>query len=243
MTTQNPTNAAGIPVVPPYRNFLAGRPSSTELYQEHRAQELARDDVAAALLSKLADAVAEDLGEDWKVWPGNADDVRRLSRRLDGPDNAQVFISWDDSDKFERLAVSAGFPEGTRAAYYGATSPRITVRADRGAQVLIRELRRRVLADYLVELDKANKAISSRNNEAAQVAELAAELAEVIGGEVRPQSDETRAGVHWYHPSPTITGTASGTAVVSLTGVRIDGAYLTVDQFRRIAAILAETNA
>jgi hypothetical protein len=109
-------------------------------------------------LKHLANAVSFGLGKGWTVPEQELD----YSARLEGPDEAKVYLRIEGDTKGDRVNVSGGFHIGTTA--HGNSEyvkPRSGVPADisvalsRGTEVLLREINSRYLPKYLAALAEA----------------------------------------------------------------------------------------
>lgn len=152
---------------------------------KHDAAEAAREAIPG-----VAAGVVETLGDGWAV------DLSLCAAGvavLKGPGRAELVMRVDQKDP-RRVVVRTRFPRRAREVV-SLDEARITIAADRGPEVIAKEIERRVLPGYLIELERGQDAIErSDQNERAR-AEAVARLIREAPVLTTRRDGEVR---HWY---------------------------------------------
>lgn len=178
----------------------------------------------------LIDDVASALGDGWSH-EATDENIRYGFTHLAGPNGARLSIGHDRYRSGGKLEISGAYPDNQ---VYGLPTIKIGVGETRGAAVIAKEISRRVLPDYLVELERvvADNARRGANADARRV--LATELAAVVGGRIDGDDRSARTSVRTYR-----SGSISFEIDYDGTSGSVEASSLTVDQLHAIAAILA----
>jgi hypothetical protein len=133
----------------------------------------------AADLGDFAERVAAKLGDGWAVDPDpdRAYAGPRL-RRSANPDAPCVQLEW--ARQPGRIHASGCYPFARHPLPHGLPHPSINVRADRGAAVIARELRGRLLPGYLMTLERVTAADEQRRHDNDQRQQAAERLAKLL---------------------------------------------------------------
>lgn len=137
-------------------------------------------DVDDVSLSTLSRAVATHLGPEWTL------DLTTLGEPdrpigLHGPDGARLLIGFDNWSRPQRAEIWGTYPDRIGLDY---RLPRheITCSRGRGAQVIAREITRRLLPEYLVDLSTAHDIAARRARQKQARADTAGRIAAVLPG-------------------------------------------------------------
>jgi hypothetical protein len=180
------------------------------------------------LLTMVGASLSHLTGERWHV-SEYATRENPMHAKLSGPNDAALWVNAQSYTAPGKLIISGHFPEHS---LYNVGSHSIKVGASRGADVIAKEINRRLLPGYLADLDRVHERIAyTANSHEARLA-LATELAELIGGEVRDDDRHTE----------TRAVTRGGRSIEARLSFTADAVYLkadvTPDEMRAIAAIL-----
>lgn len=189
------------------------------------------------ILRQTAGMIATALGDGWSV---DTDRDIEWSTSLNGPNGAQLFIASADRtyDTVDRLEISCTYnrvlKQGTDTPY-GTTYPKITVKRDRGPDVIAREITRRLLPEYLPQLTKVQGSVSEDESAFEARVILARRL-----GETGELTMGRRAATSVRLRGP---GMSYGDADISYRGdsVHLKLAGITADSAVAILALLADS--
>ena len=122
-------------------------------------------------LPKLAREVAAALGDlpgrEWQHdigWPG-------FGERISGPSDRFITLTVPYNTRGQ-VEISGSYPAGS-SAMYDLKHFEITVRADRGAEVIAKEITRRLMPDYLAELARLKVWLANQADRAERQRQLA----------------------------------------------------------------------
>lgn len=122
------------------------------------------------ILNKLIYEVAKGLGEGWYPRTGQVDYISEIS----GPNNASVWLRLEGDTKGDRIEVSGGFYVGKERKHEKPRSgypANISVALSRGTDVLVKEIKRRFLPEYLPKLAEAQAQVAAENEYVRKVRE------------------------------------------------------------------------
>src|SRR5215831_10736070 len=179
-------------------------------------------------LPGLAAAVAAELGADWRA------DVREhlVHVKRAGTDEAlHLSVTWN---KPTMVRVAGVYPEGSRDVY-GLEHHSINVGGGRGAAAIAREITRRLMPAYLVELVKAQAGIA-RNGKAR---DRQREVADAIA-ESHPHLWRSKDGVD-FSSGYKSSGPSFRLTVREGGSVAVDRVYGDADAMMGVVAALAAT--
>jgi hypothetical protein len=186
------------------------------------------------IVRQTAGLVASELGEGWSV--DVSPDTAENNATLVGPDGARVFMHlpmYGNTDKFE-ITGWYGWQE-IRDMYPDPERVSINVGRFRGPEVIAREISRRLLPKYLPELVRVNAWKAKRRTAEAVRDEVAAELFAAAGDTPGPHAQHTV-----YVKNAARNGGITRMTVELGGSVSVERMYLTVDQARRLIALLSE---
>ena len=137
-----------------------------------------RDDLDDATLGILARDVARHLGPNWTL-DTSALGERHRPLALNRPDGARLLIGFDDWTRARRVEIWGTYPDRIRITH---RLPRheITVSRARGAQVIAREIVRRLLPAYQPDLCRAREIVLRRAQQKQDRDRLAEQITEAL---------------------------------------------------------------
>lgn len=197
------------------------------------------DDTGARMYA-LALKIAPLLGDDWSVETERESSWNAL---IYGPNGARIFIAGEHFKPAPcKLEIAGWLPEGSRdVVHYDETmTHKIGASESRGAEVIAREITRRLLPEYLAHLADVTERIAKRNDAAATRAATIVKLAQDFRGSVASNGykpDEARFG----HGSRDYYGSVEIRHDSKSVDLEIHG--LPVELARKIAAILRKADA
>lgn len=186
------------------------------------------------IVRQTAGMVATELGEGWSV-EVDADTAENNATLL-GPDGARVFMHlpmYGNTDRFEITGwygwqkIRDMYPEPKRVS--------INVGRMRGPAVIAREITRRLLPEYLPELERVNAWLVKRGESEATRDAVAADLFALAGDEPGPHAQHTV-----YVKNAARNGGITRMTVGLGGSIDVERMYLTPAQARRVIAILQE---
>lgn len=187
---------------------------------------------------RLAEAIGCHMGEGW-----SGERSTSGAAQLAGPDGARLYLRVGGGHsriKPGRVEITGSYP---RHQMYGITCESITVAIDRGAAVIAREINRRILRSYLPQLAKVQADIIEAERNSRARAELAAQLAAVVGGSVAGVADrDTQARVSFFRPLD-VGGAVSGDVRIAYAADRGDVELrgVSVETLRAVMQLVAES--
>jgi hypothetical protein len=191
----------------------------------------------------LVRQIATALGTDWEVV--ETDEPMRHGAHIRNAEGVYLFIRDEDAgyaraNEKGKVTIDGSpykVPGVERDDYpyrpYGTKPPRISVSKSRGPDTIAKEIRRRLLADVEREHNETIERMLRRKSNERSQASIVAELAALIpGAYVRGGEVSSRIG----------SGSLYGDLTVSHDGTKVEAKLrgLTVEQAKRVAAILAE---
>lgn len=192
---------------------------------------------AGARMRNLAREIAPLLGDGW-AYDATREDFT-WAAFIDGPNGERLQLAAPMYDAPGKVTIHANLPDGSRDVLRYDENGRheIGVSESRGAQVIAREITRRLLPSYLEQLADVQARISRKNHAAEVRADVVANLARAFRGSVASNPDELRFG----HGSRDYYG--SVTVRHDATAVDLEMHGVSVDIARKIAALLAKADA
>lgn len=189
---------------------------------------------AGARMRTLAQEVAPLLGEGW-AYDTTRDDYT-WAAFIDGPNGARLMIAAPAyTPAPAKLEINALLPDGSRDVlrYNENGRHEIGVSESRGAQVIAREITRRLLPAYLEQLADVQTRITKQQHAAATRAEVVQSLALAFRGSVasnghRPDEARFGHGSRDYYGSVTVRHDATKVDL-EMRGVSVDIARLIAD--------------
>jgi len=137
-------------------------------------------DANDATLPDLARDVAQHLGPQWSVDPSTSGQ-RDRPQGLCGPDGARLLVGFDDWVRARRVEIWGTYPDRI-GLDYRITRHEITLSRARGAQVIARDIHRRLLPVYLPDLRTAQGHVIRRAQEKQARAHTAARIGAALPG-------------------------------------------------------------
>lgn len=150
------------------------------------------------IIQQTAGLVATELGDGWTVdttWPNGH------SARLTGPDGAAIIVRAPQrvygtaAENVERVELSSHYPDGWTKLPGNVEQYSITVKRDRGPDVIAREVTKRLLPDYLPELAEVQSRIAREKQAASSLADTIAELEKLAPGGYAMHDNRVRISI------------------------------------------------
>lgn len=132
------------------------------------------------IVRQCAGMVATELGDGWTVDTSPAF-AEYPGAYLDGPNGARLYIraDWRNAD---RLEIGTIYPDGARDVYPSAEYRKIGAGRGRGPAVIAREITRRLLPEYLPELERVTAGIAKNGRAAESREAFARQLVDILPG-------------------------------------------------------------
>lgn len=163
----------------------------TEYQLEQQAKE--------SKLTEVTQQIAAGLGKPWKVKP----ETEGPSHRIVNPEGATLYITTAEYGlKAGRVKIGCGLNVGRNGSYETVyengnrvSTPTITVALERGIDVIVKEINRRVLPDYLHIFALAVAQVSKHNEKLSKKQAVMRKLAALVGERVpdfekEPEKDQ-----------------------------------------------------
>jgi hypothetical protein len=186
------------------------------------------------ILSPLTREVATHLGEGWAAQAATEDLGYRVVV-IQGPDGARVRIGLDWRNA-GRVVVSGEYPGDLARSFeeYGLERHEIRVSRARGAQVIAREITRRLMPAYLPDLEKAQERVLRDFQNLAARQRLTERVRELLPA----HSSHEKDGALFL----TIPGVARGSVRFATNGAvgRLDVYDVPADVLLRLVATLTK---
>jgi|GEM_PF-2475056 len=203
-----------------------------------------------AIVRQVSAFVADALGEGWSVDTSEAY-AEHTGVYVDGPDGARLWLTLGGRNygrDLDRLSIRGQYPRPEESKGYGdgwskrfgeTRTDEISVKRDRDPAAIAREIRRRLLPDYLEMLGEAVAGNAAHDAAVRRGRELRADLAARLGKGTRV--DDARGDVSTpYYGSDTTKVSATFKAHDHSDGVsEVELRWMTAEQALKLADFLA----
>jgi hypothetical protein len=136
---------------------------------------------------KIAEVVAKEMG-DWEISPGYNRDQFVIEQG-----EQSLYLAFDIYGNVGKVEISAQYPERARELYR-VKRPEIRVSHSRGAGVIAKEIKRRLMPEYLPELAKVQQRIKEVEEAEAVQAIATKAVATALG--VNPPGEDKYQGAN-----------------------------------------------